>query len=145
MSEKPTYLTRDGKARLEAELEDLITVGRRHVADRIAAAKAFAGLLHPVAEQDTTDFDKALARIDAAGAQGRTAVLIALNDYRVEMPLEDAERYDVLVARLLDGQPMAVRDKGPLFVIYPFDARAELRSAVYHARSAWQLRTIDVR
>lgn len=81
----------------------------------------------------------------AAGAQGRTAVLIALNDYRVEMPLEDAERYDVLVARLLDGRPMAVRDKGPLFVIYPFDARAELRSTVYHARSAWQLRTIDVR
>jgi hypothetical protein len=81
----------------------------------------------------------------AAGAQGRTALLIALNDYRVEMPLEDAERYDVLVARLLDGRPMAVRDKGPLFVIYPFDARAELRSAAYHARSAWQLRTIDVR
>lgn len=81
----------------------------------------------------------------AAGAQGRNAVLIALNDYRVEMPLEDAERYEVLLARLLDGRPMAVRDKGPLFVIYPFDARAELRSTVYHARSAWQLRTIDVR
>lgn len=39
MSEKPTYLTRDGKARLEAELEQLITVGRKEVAERIAAAK----------------------------------------------------------------------------------------------------------
>ncbi len=39
MSEKPTYLTRDGKARLEAELEELITVGRKEVAERIAAAK----------------------------------------------------------------------------------------------------------
>jgi hypothetical protein len=81
----------------------------------------------------------------AAGAEGRTAVLIALNDYRVELPIDDAQRFDVIVARLLDGRPMAVRDKGPLFVIYPFDARPELRSAVYHARSAWQLRTIDVR
>jgi hypothetical protein len=80
----------------------------------------------------------------AAGAHGRLLKLGALNDYRVDMPVEDAERHDVIVARLLDDRPMAVRDKGPLFVIYPFDARAELRSAVYYGRSAWQLRTIDV-
>jgi transcription elongation factor GreA len=39
MSEKPAYLTRDGRARLEAELEQLITVGRRQIAERIGAAK----------------------------------------------------------------------------------------------------------
>ena len=81
----------------------------------------------------------------AAGAQGTTLRLTALNDYRVELPFDDAQRHDVIVARLLDERPMAVRDKGPLFVIYPFDARPELRSAVYYSRSAWQLRTIAVR
>ncbi len=80
----------------------------------------------------------------AAGAQGTTLRLIALNDYRVDMPFDDAQRYDVVVARLLDGKPLAVRDKGPLLVIYPFDAQPELRSAVYYGRSAWQLRTIEV-
>lgn len=83
--------------------------------------------------------------LGAAGAQGRQLRLLALNDYRVEMPFDDVLRYDVIVARLLDERPMAVRDKGPLFVIYPFDARPELRSAVYYSRSAWQLRTIEVR
>lgn len=39
MSDKPVYLTRDGKTRLEAELKELTTVERRHVADRINAAK----------------------------------------------------------------------------------------------------------
>ena len=39
MSEKPAYLTRDGRAKLEAELEDLQTNGRRQVAERIGAAK----------------------------------------------------------------------------------------------------------
>ena len=39
MSEKPTYLTRDGKAKLEAELEELLTDGRKQIAERIAAAK----------------------------------------------------------------------------------------------------------
>jgi hypothetical protein len=82
--------------------------------------------------------------LSAAGAQGSTLRLLALNDYRVDMPFEDAQRHDVLLARLLDDQPMPVRDKGPLFVIYPFDAQPELRSAVYYSRSAWQLRTIDV-
>ena len=80
----------------------------------------------------------------AAGSSGNTLRLIALNDYRVDMPFEDTQRHDVLLARLLDDQPMSVRDKGPLFVIYPFDSRPELRSAVYYSRSAWQLRTIEV-
>jgi transcription elongation factor GreA len=39
MIEKPAYLTRDGLAKLEAELEELQTSGRRQVAERIGAAK----------------------------------------------------------------------------------------------------------
>ncbi len=80
----------------------------------------------------------------AAGAQGDLLRLIALNGYRVDMPYVDTQRFDVLMARLLDGQPMAVRDKGPLFVVYPFDSLRELHSAIYYSRSAWQLRRIDV-
>ena len=83
--------------------------------------------------------------LGAAGARGTMLRLIALNDYRVDMPFDDAQRHDVVVARLLDDQPMAVREKGPLFVIYPFDDEPELRRAIYYSRSAWQLRTIDVR
>lgn len=82
--------------------------------------------------------------LSASGAQGSSLRLLALNDYQVEMPMDDPMRYDVIIARLLDDKPMAVRDKGPLFIMYPFDAQPELRSAVYYGRSAWQLRTIEV-
>ena len=82
--------------------------------------------------------------LSAAGAQGTKLRLVALNDYRVDMPYEDSQRHDVIVARLLDSQPMGVRDKGPLFVIYPFDSQPDLKSAIYYSRSAWQLRSIDV-
>lgn len=81
----------------------------------------------------------------AAGAHGTQLRAMALNDYRVDIPFDDAQRFDMIVARLLDGAPMAVRDKGPLFVVYPFDAAPELRNAVYYSRSAWQLRSIEVR
>ena len=79
-----------------------------------------------------------------AGAQGTQITAVALNDYKVELPFDDVRRWDVVLARLLDGKPMATRDKGPLFIIYPFHESAELRSERYYARCAWQLRRLIV-
>jgi hypothetical protein len=81
----------------------------------------------------------------ACGASGSRLRAIALNDYSVDLPFEDTQHHDVLLARLLDDKPMAVRDKGPLFIIYPFDSDAQLRSTVYYSRSAWQLKSLEVR
>lgn len=80
----------------------------------------------------------------AAGSHGTQLRAVALNDYRVDIPVDDAQRYDLLLARLLDDQPMPVRDKGPLFVIYPFDQHAALRNPRYYSRCAWQLKAIEV-
>jgi hypothetical protein len=81
----------------------------------------------------------------AAGARGASLRAVALNDYKTEIPAGDADRYDMIVARLLDGKPMLTREKGPLFIIYPFDSKSELQNGPFYARSAWQLRTIEVR
>jgi hypothetical protein len=82
----------------------------------------------------------------ALGAQGRASVSAeAINDYRAVIPAEDFNEYDVLVAWHLDDAPMLVRDKGPLVIIYPFDAHAKLRSAVRYGRAVWQLKALDVR
>ena len=80
----------------------------------------------------------------ACGAEGSNLRALALNDYRVDLPYEDAQRFELLLAILLDDKPMAVRDKGPLFIIYPFDSNAQLRSTIYYSRSAWQLKSIEV-
>lgn len=77
-------------------------------------------------------------------ANGTTISAIAINDYKISIPVTDTRKYKVIVARLLDDQPMAVRDKGPLFVIYPFDSDAELRSSTYYERSIWQLKALEV-
>lgn len=83
--------------------------------------------------------------LKAAGAEGKTLRMTALNDYRVDIPADDVQRYDVIVARLLDGRAMTVREKGPLFVMYPFDKHPDLRNTVYFSRCIWQLRRIEVR
>jgi hypothetical protein len=78
------------------------------------------------------------------GATGATLRLTALNDYRIDVPFDDARRFDVLLARAIDDRPITVRERGPLFVIYPFDHDAALRNALYYSRSVWQLKSIDV-
>ncbi len=82
----------------------------------------------------------------ALGAQGRTSVSAeALNSYRATIPAEDWTDHDLLIAWHLDDAPMLVRDKGPLVLIYPFDAQARLRTAVRYGRAVWQLKALDVR
>src|SRR5437867_2594499 len=38
----------------------------------------------------------------AAGADGNQLKAVALNDYKVDIPAEDAKTYDVVLARLMD-------------------------------------------
>ena len=82
--------------------------------------------------------------LSAAGSHATLLTAAALNGYRVDIPVDDAIRYDLLVARLLDDKPMTVRDKGPLFIIYPFDQHPSLRNALYYSRCAWQLNAIEL-
>jgi hypothetical protein len=80
----------------------------------------------------------------AVDAQGKTLRAIALNEYKVDLPLGDALKFNLVLARLMDDKPMPVRDKGPLFIIYPFDSDETLRAERYYSRAAWQVKTIDV-
>ena len=83
------------------------------------------------------------ALLDHVGARGETLHVIALNKYRTEIPVSDLGRQPIL-AYLRNGAPMSVRDKGPLFVIYPYDRDPALKSELYYGRSAWQVRSISV-
>jgi len=73
------------------------------------------------------------------GAQGRSVTAVALNDYVTTIPIDDFSRFQVILALKRNGEYMSVRDKGPLFIIYPFDSDSTLQSQVYFGRSAWQV------
>lgn len=82
--------------------------------------------------------------MNAAAAQGTTLRIVALNDYAAEMPVADARAIPVILATRIDGERISVRDKGPIFVIHPFDDQPELSNEVYFARSVWQVARIEV-
>ncbi|NIX75664.1 molybdopterin-dependent oxidoreductase [Microvirga terricola] len=79
------------------------------------------------------------------GADGQRAIFVALNDYSSEIPVEDFAKYNVILALKRNGEYMPVRDKGPLFVIYPFDNHPELKSQTFYGRSVWQVAKIIIK
>lgn len=85
------------------------------------------------------------ALMDVLGASGETLVLTALNDYSTTMPMSDLSQFGVILAMSMNDQRLRIRDRGPLFVIYPFTEEADLNSERYHNRSVWQVNRIDVR
>jgi hypothetical protein len=101
----------------------------------------------------TTPWDKGEVRyegvplaklMDVVQAKGATARVRALNDYVTLIPMEDFTEHNVILALRRNGKYMPIRDKGPLFVVYPYDSDPALQSQIYYARSAWQVKSIEV-
>lgn len=84
------------------------------------------------------------ALLEAVGATGHRIRATAINDYAIEFPLDDATADAPVIAYLNHGAAMSVRDKGPLWLVYPYDADPIFRTDRIYARSIWQLDRIDV-
>lgn len=77
--------------------------------------------------------------------EGTIADAIALDAYRINIPVEDAEKYDVVLATSIDGKKLTARDRGPLWIIYPLSGHPELMAPLYEARSVWQLKELRMK
>ena len=80
----------------------------------------------------------------AVKASGTTIKAMALNDYQTSIPADDAQKFDVILAYKMNDADIPVRTKGPLFIVYPYDTKSELRSTVYYERSAGQLKSMTI-
>lgn len=91
-------------------------------------------------------FEGVLARrvMAAVCARGERALARALNDYTTEIPLEDFTRWPVLLATHMDGVRLRLRDKGPLWVVYPWSDHPELNDRLTRQRSVWQLASLVI-
>lgn len=83
--------------------------------------------------------------LDRLGAEGSVIAASALNDYTIEIPMSDAVEGGPIIAFRQNGEALSVRDKGPLWVVYPYDSRSEYQTEVIYARSIWQLARIEVK
>jgi hypothetical protein len=77
---------------------------------------------HPLEPPDT-EFEGVLIRdlLATADLSGTEIDVQAINDYSARIPVTDLERYDIRLVDRIDGEFLRVRDKRPLWVIYPLD------------------------
>jgi hypothetical protein len=68
---------------------------------------------------------------------------IAINDYKVTVPVTDATEDGPIVAYTMNGEEMHRRDKGPLWVVYPYDSKSSYQTETIYSRSIWQLNRLD--
>jgi len=95
-----------------------------------------------------TNFVGPLAR-DVLDTVGRgvqdTVLMTAANDFQVEIPVAEFDKYDVIFALSADGTTLSPRDKGPIWIIYPMSQHRELQDTTFNARLIWQLVRIDIK
>jgi hypothetical protein len=82
---------------------------------------------------------------DDVGANGSVLTITALDDYRADLPIADIRRHDILLAYERNGATMSVRERGPLFVVFPFTTQPELETEARYAQSVWQVSRITVK
>lgn len=78
----------------------------------------------------------------AVKVKGLVIHAVALDDYQASIPFSDATQFDVILAHTMDGQALTPKNKGPLFVVYPYDSKPELHAVRFYERSVWQLKAL---
>lgn len=83
--------------------------------------------------------------VESLGASSNTTIRArAINDYVVEIPVESLEQGAPIIATRIDGAPFSRREKGPLWIVYPYDSDARFQTESIYGRSIWQLVELSV-
>ena len=70
--------------------------------------------------------------------------LTAVNRYEIVIPWPHIEKSVPIIANRMNDEPYPVREKGPLWLIFPFDDDSRYRTYEISAMSIWQLIRIEV-
>lgn len=79
------------------------------------------------------------ALVDFVGASGSQVRFLALDDYTVTIPISDFDAYQPILATRRDGEPMRIRDRGPIWVIYPWSDYPQIQNEENYAKAIWQV------
>lgn len=83
--------------------------------------------------------------LSAVGAKSTAISVTALNDYSANMTVAQLIEAKAILAYAVDGKPLSVRDKGPFWIIFPFDADAKYRNDEYWSKSVWQVKSMTLK
>lgn len=83
--------------------------------------------------------------LQVVGAHGDGLSVTALNDYTATMSATQLIEAGAILAYEMDGKQLSIRDKGPLWVIFPFDDNEAYQTDAYWANAVWQVKSMTVK
>lgn len=75
-------------------------------------------------------------------ATGTSIKAAALNDYIANVDAATIVSSGAILAYRMNGADISVRDKGPLWIMFPFDQKPQLKAETIYSQSVWQLRKL---
>ncbi len=78
------------------------------------------------------------------GAGSQSFVASALDDYHVQVKDIDFAKYPIIFALKQDGKILGLRNKGPIWLMYPWDDYPEIHNETNMSLSVWQLSAIKI-
>lgn len=82
------------------------------------------------------------ALFKTVGATGKSIKAAALNDYIADVDPATIISSGAILAYRMNGSDISVRDKGPLWIMFPFDDQPQLKAEPIYSQSVWQLRKL---
>lgn len=67
-----------------------------------------------------------------------------LNNYSINVPVDQALAAKAFLAVHMNGELMRIKDKGPFWIVFPWDEHPELLTREIRAWSVWQLQALSV-
>ncbi|WP_319825990.1 oxidoreductase [Thalassovita sp.] len=92
--------------------------------------------------KDTFSGPSLLTVLQDAGIQNAKLRISAVNDYSVTVPASQLKDKWPILANRINGKPFPVRQKGPLWLMFPFDSEPALRTETNYTLCVWQLNKI---
>ncbi len=84
-----------------------------------------------------------LRKFAGASPSAKLIHMVGLDDYAVDLPFEDIEKWPVLLATRTNGSYMGVANNGPTRIIYPYHSYS-IDPVTYDDYWIWNLATIEV-
>ncbi|HEX9824089.1 MAG TPA: molybdopterin-dependent oxidoreductase [Actinomycetota bacterium] len=86
-----------------------------------------------------------LLAVAGAASDARSVRIVALDDYRVSIPIDEIHRWPVLLATRADGEVIGVESGGPSRIIYPYGTFPEIDGVTHDDLWIWSVERMTIR
>ena len=81
--------------------------------------------------------------IELANITDGFVTLTAINDYIIQIAVKSITENAPIIANSMNGRPFDRREKGPYWVVFPYDSDPKYQQEEIYANSIWQLVAIE--